>query len=111
MAHNPKVEILPLVLGILGFTFGSLLGVFLVAVLTRTRGSDAGNLIAMTCGIVAVLLLSNVLNFQGKLGITNPFVLSFPWRITCGTLVTVAIALLFTTPLGKQTDQHPADES
>lgn len=111
MAHNPKVEILPLVLGILGFTFGSLLGVFLVAVLTRTRGSDTGNLIAMTCGIVAVLLLSNVLNFQGKLGITNPFVLSFPWRITCGTLVTVAIALLFTTPLGKQTHRHPADES
>jgi SSS family transporter len=111
MAHNPKVEILPLVLGILGFTFGSLLGVFLVAVLTRTRGSDTGNLIAMTCGIVAVLLLSNILNFQGKLGITNPFVLSFPWRITCGTLVTVAIALLFTTPLGKQTHRHPADES
>ena len=54
MAHNPKVEILPLVLGILGFTFGSLLGIFLLAVLTRTRGSDRGNLLAMTCGIVAL---------------------------------------------------------
>lgn len=102
MAHNPKVEILPLVLGILGFTFGSLLGVFLLAVLTRSRGSDRGNLAAMTGGILAVLLLSNVLGIQSKLGIGEPFVLSFPWRITLGTLVTFAIAVLFRTPADRQ---------
>jgi SSS family solute:Na+ symporter len=98
MAHNPKVEILPLVLGILGFTFGSLLAVFLLAVLTRTRGNDFGNLLAMICGILAVLFLSNVLGIQQRLGIETPFVLSFPWRITLGTLVTFSIAILFPTP-------------
>jgi hypothetical protein len=110
MAHNPKVEILPLVLGILGFTFGSLLGVFLVAVLTKTRGSDLGNIIAMSCGIVAVLLLSNVLGIQQKLGISEPFVLSFPWRITLGTFVTIGVSVLFPTPLVKQEHRYLAEK-
>jgi SSS family solute:Na+ symporter len=110
MAHNPKVEILPLVLGILGFTFGSLLGVFLLAVLTRSRGSDTGNLIAMISGIVAVLFLSNVLGVQSKLGIQAPFVLSFPWRITLGTLVTVSVAVLFPTPRIKQQQRYLAEK-
>lgn len=110
MAHNPKVEILPLVLGILGFTFGSLLGVFLLAVLTRGRGSDAGNLVAMSAGIAAVLFLSNVLGIQQKLGITEPFVLSFPWRITLGTLVTISVAILFPTPLVKQQQRYLAEK-
>lgn len=102
MAHNPKVEILPLVLGILGFTFGSLLGVFLLAVLTKSRGSDTGNILAMLSGIAAVLFLSNVLGIQTKLGIEQPFVLSFPWRITLGTFVTIAVAVLFPTPEEKR---------
>lgn len=111
MAHNPKFEILPLVLGILGFTFGSLLGVFLVAVLTRTRGSDLGNVIAMLGGMAAVVFLSNVLDIQQRVGIQNPFVLSFPWRITLGTLVTTAIALLFPTPPHQQAHKYLADGS
>lgn len=109
MAHNPKFEILPLVLGILGFTFGSLLGVFLVAVLTRTRGSDLGNVAAMLGGMAAVIFLSNVLDIQHHLGFRNPFVLSFPWRITLGTFVTVGIALLFPTPPHQQAHKHLAD--
>jgi len=102
MAHNPKVEILPLVLGILGFTFGSLLGVFLLAVLTKSRGCDTGNIIAMLCGIAAVVFLSNVLGIQNALGIETPFVLSFPWRITLGTFVTLGVAVLFKTPESRQ---------
>jgi SSS family transporter len=102
MAHNPKVEILPLVLGILGFTFGSLLGIFLVAVLCRTRGRDSGNVVAMICGILAVVYMSNVLNIQGRLGVDEPFVLAFPWRITLGTFVTIGVALLFPTPAAKR---------
>ena len=110
MAHNPKVEILPLVLGILGFTFGSLLGVFLVAVLTKTRGSDLGNIIGMCAGIVVVLFMSNVLGVQQKVGISEPFVLSFPWRVTLGTLTTVAIAILFSTPPHQQEHRRLAAE-
>jgi SSS family transporter len=111
MAHNPKVEILPLVLGILGFTFGSLLGVFLLAVLTKTRGCDTGNIIAMVCGIVAVLFLSNVLGIQNAVGIKEPFVLSFPWRITLGTFVTIGVAILFKTPDSRQASARAIDET
>jgi Na+/proline symporter len=111
MAHNPKVEILPLVLGILGFTFGSLLGIFLVAVLTKTRGSDKGNILAMSLGIVAVLYMSNVLGIQSKLGIEQPFVLSFPWRITLGTFVTIFVACLFATPQSRQTSAADKETS
>jgi Na+/proline symporter len=109
MAHNPKVEILPLVLGILGFTFGSLLGVFLIAVLTKTRGSDAGNVVAMVIGMIAVVFMSNVLGIQTKLGFETPFVLSFPWRITLGTFVTIGIAILFPTPPHQQQSKFLAD--
>lgn len=109
MAHNPQFEILPLVLGILGFTFGSLLGIFLVAVLTKTRGSDLGNILAMIAGMVAVIFLSNVLDIQQAVGIKSPFVLSFPWRITLGTLVSVSVALMFSTPLEKQSQRYLAE--
>ncbi|MEN3943203.1 sodium:solute symporter [Prosthecobacter sp. SYSU 5D2] len=110
MAHNPKVEILPLVLGILGFTFGSLLGVFLLAVLTKSRGSDVGNVIAMICGILAVLFLSNIFGVQTRLGMETPFVLSFPWRITLGTFVTILIAIFFHTPHAKQHQRYLAEQ-
>jgi SSS family solute:Na+ symporter len=98
MAHNPKEPIIDLVLGILGYTFGSLLGIFLVAVLTKRRGNDFGNVLAMCCGFVAVLLLSNPLGIQNRLGINEPFVLAFPWRVTLGTWVTVLVAVCFRTP-------------
>lgn len=109
MAHNPTVEILPLVLGILGFTFGSLLGIFLLAVLTKTRGCDTGNIIAMLGGMAAVVFLSNVLGVQTKVGIAEPFVLSFPWRITLGTFVTIGIAMLFRTPDERQASARAID--
>lgn len=101
MAHDPKAQIIPLVLGILGFTFGSLLGVFLVAVLTKSRGNDIGNILAMSCGFVIVFILSNPFDVQ-KIFVKDPFILSFPWRVTLGTLVTASIALCFKTPLDRQ---------
>ncbi len=94
MAHHPETRIIPLVLGIMGYTFGSLLGVFLVALLTK-RGNDCGNVLGMCCGFVAVLFFSNPLGVQQTLGIETPFVLAFPWRVTLGTLVTVAVAVCF----------------
>lgn len=94
---HPATRIIPLVLGILGYTFGSILGVFLVALFTKARGSDVGNLIAMTAGFLAVLAFS-VKEFQLTFGVTEPFIIAFPWRITLGTLVTGAVALCFRTP-------------
>ena len=106
MAHNPTAGIIPLVLGILGFTFGSLLGIFLVAVLTKTRGSDFGNVLAMICGFAAVIFFSNG-DLQQLFGFTTldakgervpALLLAFPWRITLGTFTTIAVALCFRTP-------------
>jgi SSS family transporter len=105
MAHNPSAGIIPLVLGILGFTFGSLLGIFLVAVGTRSRGSDTGNVLAMIAGFVAVVFFSNG-DLQMLLGFSThdatgaklpALVLAFPWRITLGTFVTIGVALCFRT--------------
>jgi SSS family transporter len=104
MAHDPNARIIPLVLGILGFTFGSLLGVFLVGLFTRSRGNDVGNAIAGAGAILAVLWASGVLT---KLfGDSEPgFVLAFPWRVTLGTVVTFAIAICFRTPPNKLADR------
>jgi len=110
MAKNPEASIIGLVLGILGFTFGSLLGIFLVAVLTKTRGNDLGNVLAMCCGVIAVLFMSDVEKLQEHVGIQTPFILSFPWRITLGTLVTMAVALLFPTPLAKRNAPPPSSQ-
>ena len=94
---HPETRIIPLVLGILGYTFGSVLGIFLVALFTKTRGNDFGNVLAMVCGFLAVAFFS-VKEIQGFLGIAKPFIIAFPWRITLGTLVTVFVALSFRTP-------------
>lgn len=59
---NPDLRIIPIVLGSFGYTYGSLLGVFLLGMLTKTRGNCRGNLIAMACGFLAVAFLSGVHN-------------------------------------------------
>ena len=98
---HPETRIIPLVLGILGYTFGSVLGIFLVAMFTKTRGNDFGNVLAMACGFFAVVCFS-VKEVQLALGIIQPFIIAFPWRITLGTLTTIAVALCFTTTENRQ---------
>ncbi|MFZ9940557.1 MAG: sodium:solute symporter [Luteolibacter sp.] len=102
-AHNPELSIIGIILGSFGYTYGSLLGIFMVALFTRNRGSEFGNPIAMLAGFVAVAILSNLPNdvwkmIAGGSLYTNPEwlpVIEFPWRIMAGTLVTVAVALCF----------------
>ncbi len=98
---HPETRIIPLVLGVLGYTFGSILGIFLVAMFTKTRGNDFGNVLAMVCGFIAVVCFS-VKEVQMALGIAKPFIIAFPWRITLGTLTTVAVSLCFTTTENRQ---------
>ncbi len=98
---HPETRIIPLVLGILGYTFGSVLGIFLVAMFTKTRGNDFGNVLAMICGLLAVVCFS-VKEVQALFGIANPFIIAFPWRITLGTLTTVIVALCFQTSQSRQ---------
>jgi len=106
MAHHPTAAIIPLVLGILGFTFGSLLALFLLGTLSKRRGNDFGNVLAMICGFAAVVFFSNgdlqkLVGFTtvDESGATVPgLVLAFPWRITLGTFVTLVVAACFSTP-------------
>jgi hypothetical protein len=108
-AHNPGLSIIGIILGSFGYTYGSLLGVFIVALFTRTRGSEIGNPIAMVAGIIAVAILSNLPNdlsgmITGSGLYENPLwmpVIEFPWRIMAGTLVTVAVAVCFKTPTAR----------
>jgi SSS family transporter len=105
-------RIIPIVLGIFGYTYGSLLGVFLVGLLTRGRGNERGNLIAMAGGFLVVALLSGLHNDIWALlhppvdGGQPPVLwkpswlptIEFPWRVAFGSVVTFCIALCFRTP-------------
>ncbi|MDB6173738.1 MAG: sodium solute transporter superfamily [Chthoniobacteraceae bacterium] len=105
-------RVIPIVLGIFGYTYGSLLGVFMVGMVTRTRGDNRGNLIAMLCGFVFVAIISGLHNDIWALmhpvdaGMQKAVLwkpewlpaIEFPWRITFGTLLTFGIAVCFRTP-------------
>jgi len=102
VSYNPAVRIIPLVLGVIGYTFGSLLGVFLVGVFTRTRGNDFGNITAMITGFLVVGYLSGVdlmlLDSFSPLsgGVRKrDLIIAFPWRVTVGCIVTTLVAMLF----------------
>jgi solute:Na+ symporter, SSS family len=100
----PNVRIIPIALGIVGYTYGSLLGVFLCGMFTKRRGNDLGNIIAMIVGFIVVAILSGLPNkiasiFGGEL-YTQPSwlpVMEFPWWICFGTIVTFSVAILFRT--------------
>jgi solute:Na+ symporter, SSS family len=104
-AHNPKLRILPIILGIFGYTYGSLLGIFMVGLFTKTRGSDRGNGLAMLAGFLVVAYLSgldsDVCRLFGSSGLSRPEwmpTIEFPWRILFGTVVTFLVAVGFRTP-------------
>lgn len=99
---HPNVRIIPIVLGIFGYTYGSLLGVFFAGMLTKQRGNDFGNILAMILGFGVVAILSGLPNHIAKMfGIqlyTQPGwlpVMEFPWWICFGTIVTFCVAILF----------------
>src|SRR6266404_5124432 len=98
----PNVRIIPIVLGIYGYTYGSVLGIFLAGMLTKSRGNNFGNITAMIIGFIVVAILSGLPNniaslFAGKL-YTQPTwlpVMKFPWWICFGTIVTFFVAISF----------------
>src|SRR5437867_3591305 len=63
----PNVRIIPIVLGIYGYTYGSVLGIFLAGMLTKSRGSNRGNIIAMIIGFIVVAILSGLPNSVASL--------------------------------------------
>src|SRR4051812_32467843 len=101
---HPNVRIIPIVLGIFGYTYGSLLGVFLCGMFTKRRGNDFGNIAAMIMGFVVVVILSGLPNKIAAL-VGSKFyeqpnwlpVMEFPWWICFGTIVTFSVAIFFRT--------------
>ena len=100
---NPELRIIPIVLGSFGYTYGSLLGVFLIGMLTKTRGTCTGNIVAMLAGFLAVAILTDLPNdlwkmLAGSRAYERPDwlpMIAFTWRIMAGTLVTVLVGLCF----------------
>jgi Na+/proline symporter len=110
-----NITIIPLALGVLGYGYGSLLGIFLLGVLTKSRGNDATNVLAMILGIAAVLILGKVkipaidptalLHFElvpaeWNFGILMPAwwpAIAWPYYVFIGSTVTLALGLLFKT--------------
>src|ERR1051325_1813057 len=106
---HPNVRIIPIVLGIFGYTYGSLLGVFLCGIFTRRRGNNFGNIIAMIVGFIVVAILSGLPNsiagIFGMKAYDQPSwlpVMEFPWWICFGTIVTFSVAILFRSGRGHQ---------
>jgi len=103
--HNPKLTIIPLALSILGYSYGSILGVFLLAVLTKTRGLDVINFVATILGMFAVLIFGKVkfpffgheINFGFFMPEWFPAI-SWVWHILIGCSVTFLISICFRTP-------------
>lgn len=123
---DSTLTIIPIAIGILGYTYGALLAMFLMGMLTRNRGRDFTNMIAMGVGIISVLVLARIeipgipggswildravrhadgslehvtgyLNFGWFLPDWWPK-FAWPWYICIGCIVTLAIAILFKTP-------------
>ncbi|MFM7188126.1 MAG: sodium:solute symporter family transporter [Armatimonadota bacterium] len=83
---DPSIRIIPVVLGIASYIVGPMLGVFLIGMLTKNRGSDTGNAIAVCVGLCTT----------GVLGYFQ--LVSFTWFALIGALVVVAIGIWFRTP-------------
>jgi SSS family solute:Na+ symporter len=107
---TPDIRIIPVVLGIAGFILGPMLGVFLIGMFTTSRGSDAGNMLAISAGLLATVVVGKldlvILNSVAPwFGIDSTFQqpgwipeVSFTWWAMIGALVVVAIGVLFRTP-------------
>ncbi len=105
---NPEQRLIPIALGVAGLFAGPMLGVFLVGMLSRRRGSDKGNVIALTVGLVSVFLITR--QHEDILKAFAPSLLpalslpawwpkiAFTWYAMLGALITFAIAWLFPTP-------------
>jgi len=95
--RNSK-EILWLGFKIGAFTYGGLLGIFLLGVLTR-RGTHRGNVMAMLSSVAIVILLYL---FESRTG------LSWPWFVVIGTIWTFVMGFIVgRSPAGQVLERKP----
>src|SRR6476661_6500157 len=115
--QDSKLTIIPLALQSFGYAYGSLLAVFLLGMLTKRRGRDETNVLAMLLGIASVLVFCKVKlpAFDlGELALSGQLrpqdwafggwlpqwwpTIAFPWWVFVGCLVCFAVSCLFPTP-------------
>jgi len=102
MMFGAQPSILWFGLKIMGYTYGALLGVFLLSVLTKDRGSEVGNAAAMVSSLAVVVFLTAELA-PGPLASVRSMMLSplgiprfaWPWAIAIGTAWTFGLAALW----------------
>jgi Na+/proline symporter len=106
---DPTVRIIPVVLGIASFILGPMLGVFWLGMFTRRRGSDAGNAIAIACGLLTTVVLGGLhVDLANLVAGPNVYALptwlpkvAFTWFALIGAVVTFAVGVLFATPAAR----------
>ncbi|MEE8425412.1 MAG: hypothetical protein V3S11_06265, partial [Elusimicrobiota bacterium] len=104
MNFGSKPSILWFGLRIMGYTYGALLGIFLLAVLTKRRGAEWTNVAAMATSVIVVLFLTAGLG-EGALASMRSTLLSplgvdqiaWPWAIVIGTAWTFGVASIWPT--------------
>ncbi|MBI3637052.1 MAG: hypothetical protein HY216_12715, partial [Candidatus Rokubacteria bacterium] len=89
-------QILWLAFKIAGVTFGSLLGVFLLGLLSRRRVLDGANVVAM----VVMALVNFLLLVLSETGVLR---FAWSWLVILGTGGTIALALVFTAARSRRT--------
>jgi len=96
---NPDIGIIPVVLGIAGYILGPMLGVFLLGVFTKNRGSDLGNRFALIVGLLATTILGDL---PGKISksysLHIPWDVSFTWFGFIGATAVLLVGIWFRTP-------------
>lgn len=101
---NPDIRIIPVVLGIASYIVGPMLGVFLLGMFTKNRGSDKGNVLAIVVGLLTTGFLGDLhIKVLDPLGIkiAHPSwlpTISFTWFALIGALTVVLVGVWFTTP-------------
>ncbi|MHC5111681.1 MAG: sodium:solute symporter family transporter, partial [Planctomycetota bacterium] len=71
--------------------FGGMLGVFLLGVLTRSRGRDVWNVVAMVTSIVMLLIIKGT-------GADDSPIIAWPWWVVIGALWTFVVGAIPPTP-------------
>jgi len=104
---NPQTDLLSIALGVMTLFYGALLGIFLLGLLTRTRGNSSTNIAGMCLATLLILFIrykSQLLPALGWVDAAAPGdgfwgcfyqgTLAWPWFIIVGTTVTVVVAVL-----------------
>jgi SSS family transporter len=109
--NDPRLTIIPIAIGILGYTYGSLLGIFLLGMLSSRRGCDRMNVVAMAGGVIAVFFVGKV-RLPGLVDFGNWMpawwpVIAWPWYVLIGCCATLLLAVPFRTGGSPSIDENP----